>query len=391
MVIKDLEDPRRLSMLRSQIDANSVEEIMDDDFPTVGSDDRLSDVLSVMRDTNYQDVPVVDNGTYMGVISYTTILKKKSANMDSKVKGLIRGVPMLSKSDDVTKIAEEMTGNNCRQLPVISGKKIIGVVSRRALVDIASRIKVLNEIKVWEIMTNPVKSVGANAMLSDAFAMMQELDTLTIPIVDNENKVVGVVGMREIIDNNWRNENKIIGDLEKNAKAQITVESVSVNPAITVNWDDTVEDAATLMVDNDISTLPVVEGEKLVGVLTQYDIIEIISACRERELMFIQISGLEDDDKAATEALYEVIEEQMVKIGKVYRPESLMLHVARYNDTGGSAKYSISARLYMRGKVVNYKEVGWDLVRTASDLMKKISESVMSMKDSKVKFRQRKK
>ncbi|MFA7031065.1 MAG: CBS domain-containing protein, partial [Candidatus Methanomethylophilaceae archaeon] len=235
MVIKDLEDPRRLSMLRSQIDANSVEEIMDSDFPTVGSDDRLSDVLSVMRDTNYQDVPVVDNGTYMGVISYTTILKKKSANMDSKVKGLIRGVPMLSKSDDITKIAEEMTGNNCRQLPVISGKRIIGVVSRRALVGIASRIKVLNEIKVWEIMTNPVKSVGANAMLSDAFAMMQELDTLTIPIVNNENKVVGVVGMREIIDNNWRNENKIIGDLEKNARAQITVESVSVNPAVTVN------------------------------------------------------------------------------------------------------------------------------------------------------------
>ncbi|MGE0015776.1 MAG: CBS domain-containing protein [Candidatus Methanomethylophilaceae archaeon] len=391
MVIKDLEDPRRLSMLRSQIDAYSVEEIMDSDFPTVGSDDRLSDVLSVMRDTNYQDVPVVDNGTYMGVISYTTILKKKSANMDSKVKGLLRGVPMLSKSDDITKIAEEMTSNNCKQLPVISGKKIIGVVSRRALVDIASKVKVLNDIKVWEIMTNPVKSVGVNAMLSDAFEMMQELDTLTIPIVDSENKVVGVVGMREIIDNNWRNDNKIIGDLEKNAKAQITVESVSVSPAITVNWDDTVEDAAALMVDNDISTLPVVEGEKLVGMLTQYDIIEIISACRERELMFIQISGLEDDDKAATEALYEVIEEQMVKISKVYRPESLMLHVARYNDTGGSAKYSISARLYMRGKVVNYKEVGWDLVRTTSDLMKKISESVMSMKDSKIKFRQRKK
>ncbi|MDN5357630.1 MAG: CBS domain-containing protein [Candidatus Methanomethylophilaceae archaeon] len=391
MVIKDLEDPRRLSMLRSQIDSNSVEEIMDSDFPTVSSDDRLSDVLSVMRDTNYQDIPVVDNGTYMGVISYTTILKKRSANMDAKVKGLIRGVPMLSKSDDITKIAEEMSGNNCRQLPVISGKKIIGVVSRRALVDIASRIKALNEIKVWELMTNPVKSVGVNAMLSDAFDIMQELDTLTIPVVDNDNKVIGVVGMREIIDNNWKNDNKIIGDLQKSAKAQITVESVSVNHAITVNWDDTVEEAAKLMVENDISTLPVVEGDKLVGVLTQYDIIEVISACRERELMFIQISGLEDDDKAATAALYEVIEEQMVKIRKVYRPESLMLHVARYNDTGNSAKYSISARLYLRGKIVNYKEVGWDLVRTTSDLMKKIAESVMTMKDSKVKFRQRKK
>ena len=41
------------------------------------------------------------------------------------------------------------------------------------------------------------------------------------------------------------------------------------------------------MIDNDISTLPVLEGEELVGILTQYDIVELISACRrERSSMF---------------------------------------------------------------------------------------------------------
>ena len=93
MVLKDLEDPRRLSMLRAQIDANPVEEVMDTDFPTVSPEDRLSDVLQVMKKSNYQEIPVLEDGNYLGVVSYTSVLKKKSANMDNKVKNLIEGVP----------------------------------------------------------------------------------------------------------------------------------------------------------------------------------------------------------------------------------------------------------------------------------------------------------
>ena len=391
MVLKDLEDPRRLSMLRSQIDANSVEDIMDSDFPTVDPEDRLSDVLLVMKESNYQEIPVMENGSYMGVVSYTSILKKKNANMDTKAKNLVQGVPILSKTDEITMIAEAMTGNNCRQLPVMSGKKVIGIVSRNALVDIASKIKALGEIKVWELMTNPVKRVGMDDMLSDAYDIMTELDTLTIPVVDNNENVVGVVGMREIIDNSWKDDTRIIGDFEKSMKAQVNLRSLFVGSPVLINWDATVKDAAELMVKNDVSTLPVVEDRKLVGVLTQYDIIEVISACRERDLMFTQISGLQDDDKNLREALFDVIGEQINKINKVYTPESLMLHVSRYNDDGDSAKYSITARLYLKGNVMSYKEVGWDLVKTTSDLMKKITDSVMNLKDTKVKFRQRKK
>lgn len=391
MVLKDLEDPRRLSMLRSQIDSNSVEDIMDRDFPSVNPEDRLSDALRVMRDRNYQEIPVMDNGNYMGIVSYTSLLKKKSANMDNKIKNLIEGVPILSTADEITVIAEAMTGNNCRQLPVMDGKKLVGVVSRNALVDVAAQLKSLREIKIWELMTTPARRVTLDDMMSDAHGIMSELDTLTLPVVDKNENVVGVIGMKEIINLNWKDDVKTIGDLDKTSKIDVTIKSVYVTPPVTINWDDNVKDAAELMVSNDISTLPVLEGGKLVGVLTQYDIIEVIAACRERELMFIQISGLQDDDKNLRGAIYDVIQEQIDKINKVYTPESLMLHVSRYNDDGGLSKYSITARLYIKGKVMGFKEVGWDLVRTTSNLMKKVTDSVMDLKDTRVKFRKRKK
>ena len=75
----------------------------------------------------------------------------------------------------------------------------------------------------------------------------------------------------------------------------------------------------------------------------------------------------------------------------MYKPESLTMHVSRYNDVGGNFKYSISARLFINGTAILGKEVGWDLTKTASDLITKLEDAVINMKDSKVTFRKRKK
>ena len=107
--------------------------------------------------------------------------------------------------------------------------------------------------------------------------------------------------------------------------------------------------------------------------------------------MFVQISGLDDNEKEATDAIYADIEEMVKKVSKIYKPESLTMHVSRYNDSGGNFKYSISARLFINGSAVMGKEVGWDLVKTCSDLINKLEDSVIEMKDSKVTFRKRKK
>ncbi len=391
MAVKDLEDLKKLSMLRSQIDGISVDRIMSEEFPTVSSEDRIADVLGVMKETRYQDVPVVDQGEYVGMVSYSSILRKKSVSLDAKVKGLVRNFPSVTADMEITRIAETVVSSNCRQLPILNGKKIVGIIERNRLIEIVRDIRALKEIKVWEIMSNPVESVKVNDLMDDALDLMIREDYRTIPVVDDQNYVTGIVGMREIIDNNWKKENKTIGDLEKSSRSQITVESIATTSACVIEWDADISEAVDLMVDNKFSSLPVVEGKTLVGIITEFDILELISACRERDMMFVQISGLEDEEKFATEAIYAEIETMVAKISKIYKPESLTMHVSRYNDAGGNFKYSISARLFINGTAVQMKEVGWDLVQTASVLIKKLGDAVIDMKDSKVTFRKRKK
>lgn len=391
MGVKDLEDLKKLSMLRSQIDGISVESIMSADFPTVSVDDRIADALAVMKQSNYQDVPVVDGSEFVGMVSYASILRKKSVTLDAKVRNLVRNLPTVSIDMEITKVAEMMVSSNCRQLPILNGKKVIGVIERNRLIDIARDIRALKEIGVWEIMSNPVESVRANDLMDDALELMIREDYRTIPVVNEANNVIGIVGMREIIDNNWKKENKTIGDLEKSARSQITVESIATTSAKTISWDADVAEAVDIMVENRFSTLPVLEGKDLVGIITEYDILELISACRERDMLFVQISGLEDDEKDYTDAIYADIEAMVNKVSKIYKPESFTMHVSRYNDVGGNPKYSISARLFINGTAIISKEVGWDLTKTAGDLISKMEDQVINMKDSKVTFRKRKK
>ena len=391
MGVKDLEDLKKLSMLRSQIDGISVEKIMSTDFPTIDSDSTIANALSVMKESKYQDLPVLEGGSYIGVVTYSAILRKKSVSLDAKVKNLIRNIQTATVDLEITKIAEMFISNNCRQIPVMNGKKIVGVIMRNKIIDIVRDIKALKEIKVWEIMTNPVEAVKQHDLMDDALDLMIREDIRTLPVVDTSDRVVGVVGMREIIDNNWKKDNKTIGDLAKSSRSQITVESISTTSAKTIEWDSEGAEAVEIMVDNGFSTLPVLEGGTLVGIITEYDVLELISACRERDMLFVQISGLEDDEKDYTDAIYKDIENMVTKVSKIYKPESLNIHVSRYNEVGGNPKYSITARLFINGTGLMMKEVGYDLTKTMSDLIKKLEAAVIDMKESKVTFRNRRK
>lgn len=378
-------------MLKSQIDATTVKDVIVDDFPTLDSEDALSDGLALMRKTGYQEIPVLEGGAYAGVLRYSTVLRKKSTTPETKIKSLMTNLPTLDDTTELTKVAEYMVTNNCRQLPVVNGKKVVGIVSRTALIGIAAQMKSLKDVKAWEIMTTPVEYVKNNAMLSEAVDIMRKLDIRTMPVVNSAGKLCGVVGMKEVIDNGWKAGVRSVGGLSKSPSTQIPVESVAVTSVHTVDWGDDMEQAADIMASKKISTLPVMDGDEMVGILTEYDIIEMISACREREQLYVQISGLEDEDKIYADSMYADIGTEMSRISKIYKPESLTIHVTRYNDMGDRKKYSLIGKLFINGRTINAKEIGWDLVATNNDLVKKLGDSVVDLKDSNVSFRKRKK
>jgi acetoin utilization protein AcuB len=57
---------------------------------------------------------------------------------------------------------------------------------------------------------------------------------------------------------------------------QLTVEMIMKKNIITIPCDTTIEQAALIMQENRISALPVMEGKKLVGIITTTDVLEVL-------------------------------------------------------------------------------------------------------------------
>ena len=159
MGVKDLQDLKKIAMLRSQIESKTVEDIMDTEYPSIGPDEKLNDALLLMKDTGYQDIPVVDDGEYIGTICYGSILKKKSIALDSRVRNLINTPPVITKDMGLTKVAEIMILNNLRQVPVVNSnkKKIIGCIGR--MHSSASRCGI--RVSEYLIQTNRISSTSS--------------------------------------------------------------------------------------------------------------------------------------------------------------------------------------------------------------------------------------
>ena len=97
------------------------------------------------------------------------------------------------------KVASLMLENDCGEIPVLDGTKLIGVVTDR---DIAVRAfgKMRNplDVPVKNIMTTDVLSVDEETALDVAVVLMQERKVRRVPVTRN-GKVVGILAQADLV------------------------------------------------------------------------------------------------------------------------------------------------------------------------------------------------
>jgi CBS domain-containing protein len=132
-----------------------------------------------------------------------------------------------------------------------------------------------SDIKVKEMMTTEASTLGRNDTLDLADDIMA-LDRIRhLPVLE-DGRVVGVVSQRDLF------RSALAAALGYGEKAQktllrtIRVKEVMSEPAITVSPGATIKEAARLMIEHKIGCLPVLEGHKLVGIVTETDILRSI-------------------------------------------------------------------------------------------------------------------
>ncbi len=128
---------------------------------------------------------------------------------------------------------------------------------------------------VNERMTKPVLTITPEVPVQDALAQMRKEHIRRFPVVDKKGKLVGIVSESDL-QNASPSEATTLSVWEVNyLLSKITVERVMSKKVITVTETTPIEEAARIMADEKIGALPVMNGEKLVGIITETNLFRI--------------------------------------------------------------------------------------------------------------------
>ena len=126
-----------------------------------------------------------------------------------------------------------------------------------------------------KIKKDPV-TIGPDASFFDARDLIHEKGVRHLPVVDKNNKIVGIVTDRDIRQA-APSDATLLSVQELNyllGKLKVSSIMTPKDKLITITPDTLIEEAVQLMHDNKIGCLPVLEGEKLYGIFTETDALD---------------------------------------------------------------------------------------------------------------------
>jgi CBS domain-containing protein len=127
-----------------------------------------------------------------------------------------------------------------------------------------------------DIMTGGVECIGENENLEDAARKMRDLDVGSLPICGEDNRLKGMLTDRDIVT-------KCVAD-GRDVRATRAGEFAQGKP-VTVGADDPVEEILRMMKQHKVRRLPVIDGQDLVGIVSQGDVARNIDETKVGELV----------------------------------------------------------------------------------------------------------
>lgn len=147
-------------------------------------------------------------------------------------------------------------------------------------------------------MKKPPIVVNQNNSIMEAIELFRKHKISGAPVVDDDNNLVGIISESDIIKTLTTHEDDINlilpspfdlielplkttlkieefkEDIEKALKTKI--KEVMTKDVITISPDASINEAANIMVKKNIKRLPVVKNNKLIGIITRGDLMEVL-------------------------------------------------------------------------------------------------------------------
>jgi len=263
---------------------------------TMAPTTRVYDAVQIMSKQGFRRIPVSDPGTkrLLGIVTATDIAnyfgggdkfqiiqQKYEGNFYKAINEPIRTVMTHNAlsvlvTADLKEAISLMIEHNVGGLPVVDDEgKIWAIITERDIIDLfMGRI---SGVKVEEEMSTKTLTTRPSTTIFEAARIMTTQGFRRLPIVSNK-KLVGIMTVMDIV--RYFGSKDVFEHLRAGTITQVLqtpIMEIATEKVVTVGPRADIGIAAQLMRENKIGALPVVDDEKLVGIITERDFFKVIA------------------------------------------------------------------------------------------------------------------
>jgi two-component system sensor kinase FixL len=246
-----------------------VNQVMRTDVAKISSQETVALAAMTMADKNISCIVATDGENVTGILTETDLLKK--AVVQGKDTRMMRVAEIMSSpvetapSDlSVLEAGNIMEGKKIKRLPILDGKKLVGIVTQTDLTRVLTSYGMWRDIS--EIMSDDIYTIQRKATIAEAAEIMASQNISSIVVMDAD-RVTGVLTERDLF--------KRVVALNKDSR-RTKVEEVMSFPVFSIPPNYSVFSTSRTMENKNVRRLVVIDGRKLCGIVTQTDIFKAV-------------------------------------------------------------------------------------------------------------------
>jgi len=116
-----------------------------------------------------------------------------------------------------------------------------------------------SSIMLSDIMSYPVVTINDNTKMEEVAMILRDMGCTGLPVVDSEDHVTGIISRRDL------------RKIRKSKQMHAPVKAFMSRNIVTIAHDRSAIEAAKLMIKHDIGRIPVMQDDKIVGIITRSD------------------------------------------------------------------------------------------------------------------------
>ena len=145
--------------------------------------------------------------------------------------------------------------------------------------------------------------------IAEASNLMKQEKVHRLPVLDRDKKLVGIITEKDILYATPSPASTLSIHEMAYLLSKLTVKKLMSKNVVTITKDTTVEEAARMMVDQDLSSLPVLDGDRLIGIVSKSDMFKILLELFGARHYGVRVSFIVDDKPGTIAKISQALSE----------------------------------------------------------------------------------